>query len=80
VAPPVRLSRFDWLRAEHAGCWYPAVRAGERVTAGQTVGVVKDYWGETLAEPKAPAGGVVLFVVTSLAINPTDPLAGIGGA
>jgi predicted deacylase len=80
VAPPVRLTRFDWLRAEHAGCWYPAVRAGERVTQGRTVGLVKDYWGETLAEPRAPSDGVVLFVVTSLAINPTDPLAGIGVA
>jgi predicted deacylase len=78
VAPTVRLSRFDWLRAEHTGCWYPAVRAGERVVAGQSVGVVRDYWGETLAEPRVPADGTVLFVVTSLAITPTDPLVGIG--
>ncbi|MDR7544191.1 MAG: M14 family metallopeptidase [Armatimonadota bacterium] len=78
VSSPVRLSRFDWLRAEQAGCWYPAVRPGEQVKAGQAVGVIRDYWGEVLADYRVPADGVVLFVVTSLAINPGDPLAGIG--
>jgi predicted deacylase len=78
VQPPVRLSRFDWLRAEQAGCWYPAVRAGEPVRAGQAAGVIKDYWGEPLADYRVRADGVVLFVVTSLAINPGDPLVGVG--
>lgn len=76
--PPTRLSRFVWLRSEQAGCWYPLVRAGDRVSEGQTIGAIKDYWGDVLAEYKAPASGMVIFVVTSLAINPTDPLIGIG--
>jgi predicted deacylase len=80
VPPPMYLTRFAWLRSEHRGCWYPAVRAGERVAQGQPVGVIRDYWGDVLAEHPAPADGVVLFVVTSLAINPTDPLTGIGVA
>ncbi len=78
VPPPTRLSKFVWLRSEHTGCWYPSVRAGDRVTEGQPIGVIKDYWGDVLAEHKAPASGVVIFIVTSLAINPTDPLVGIG--
>jgi predicted deacylase len=72
------MTQFVWLRSEHAGCWYPSVRAGEHVTAGQVIGVIKDYWGDVLVEHRAPASGVVIFVVTSLAINPTDPLVGIG--
>ncbi len=75
---PTVFSRFDWLCSEHRGCWYPAVRAGDQVREGQLIGVIKDYWGDTLTEHRAPADGVVLFVVTSLAINPTDPLVGVG--
>ena len=80
VPPATVFTQFAWLRSEHRGCWYPAVRAGERVTQGQVIGVIRDYWGDPLAEHSAPAEGVVLFVVTSLAINPTDPLVGIGAA
>ncbi len=80
VPAPTSLKQFPWLRSEHRGCWYPAVRAGARVTQGQVVGVIKDYWGDVVAEHHAPATGVVLFVATSLAINPTDPLMGIGVA
>ncbi len=79
--PPLNImTKFVWLRSEHAGCWYPAVRAGEHVTEGQMIGVIKNYWGDVLVEHRAPAGGVVIFVVTSLAINPIDPLVGIGVA
>ena len=80
VPPPVHLTQFLWLRSEHRGCWYPAIRAGERVAKDQLIGVIRDYWCEPLAEHRAPADGVALFVVTSLAINPTDPLTGIGAA
>lgn len=76
----VRGVQFVWLRSEHTGCWYPAVRSGERVSKGQVVGVIMDYWGDVLVEHRAPASGVTLFVVTSLAINPTDPLLGVGTA
>jgi predicted deacylase len=80
VAPPSFMTQFVWLRSEHRGCWYPAVGAGERVAKGQLIGTIKDYWGDPLAEHRAPDDGVILFVVTSLAINPTDPLTGIGVA
>ncbi|MGQ0550563.1 MAG: M14 family metallopeptidase [Armatimonadota bacterium] len=80
VPPRTHLSQFVWLRSEHTGCWYPVVRAGERVSKGQVVGVIRDYWGDLLVEHRAPAAGVILFVVTSLAINPTDPLLGAGTA
>lgn len=78
--PSEHLTRFAWVRSEHSGCWYPGVRAGERLRQGQAVGVIKDYWGDVLVEHRAPVDGIVLFVVTSLAINPADPLLGIGAA
>jgi hypothetical protein len=73
-------TRFVWLRSEHAGCWYPSVRAGQQAIEGEVMGEIRDYWGDVLAVHRAPVSGVVLFVVTSLAINPTDPLVGLGAA
>ena len=76
---PIRLLRtFAWLFSGQTACWYPTVEIGQRVEVGQAVGVVRDYFGETLEEHWAPASGVVLFLVTSLAINEGDPLLAVG--
>lgn len=78
VAPIRLLKNFPWLRSPHSGCWYPAVKVGEMVTEGHAVGEIRDYFGTTLERFTAPASGVVMFVVTSLAINADDPLLAIG--
>ncbi len=51
---------------------------GERATAGQALGQVKDCEGNVLQNEVCPADGRVLFIVTSLAINNTDPLLAVG--
>jgi len=72
------LDRFIWLRSEHDGFWYPGVGVGDRVNAGQLLGWVKDYEGRVLQTAMAPADGSVLFLVTSLAINKSDPFLAVG--
>ncbi|MFC4454022.1 M14 family metallopeptidase [Deinococcus sonorensis] len=67
-----------WMSAPVSGLWTPAVQVGETVEAGQPVGHIRDVFGTVLAELSAPAGGTVLFAVTSLAMNAGDPLYGIG--
>jgi len=78
VAPhaerPVVLSGWSWLRAEAGGLYYPSVGVGDGVEKGQPLGRIADFFGETLQELHAPAHGIVLFLVTSLAINRGDPL------
>ncbi len=76
--PFTLLERFLWLRSEHAGFWYPAVAVNEAVKARQNLGCVKDCEGRMLQTAVSPADGVVLFIVTSLAINETDPLLAVG--
>jgi predicted deacylase len=76
--PVTLLERFLWLRSEHEGFWYPAIAVNDRVKAGQNLGVVKDYEGHVLQTAASPADGVVLFMVSSLAINRTDPLLAVG--
>lgn len=72
------LEKFLWLRSEHEGFWYPAVGVNEKVKAGQNLGCVKDCEGHVLQNAISPADGVVLFIVSSLAINNTDPLLAVG--
>jgi predicted deacylase len=78
VEPTTLLRTFHVLTSEHAACWYPAVRAGDTVGQGQALGELRDYFGDILAQISAPLAGVVLYRVTSLAVDPGDPLVGIG--
>ncbi len=68
---------WPWVRAGHTGCWYPQIKLGDTVTEGQVVGIVKDYFGETLAEYTAPASGFVLLLCAAMSVNANDPLIGI---
>jgi len=72
------LSRFLWRRSDHDGFWYPAVAVNDAVKAGQELGVVADWEGRVLQCATAEADGRVLFIVSSLAINRTDPLLAVG--
>jgi predicted deacylase len=76
--PSTLLERFLWLRSEQEGFWYPGVAGGEEVRAGQELGRVTDYEGRVLQQAISPADGRVLFIVSSLAINDTDPLLAVG--
>jgi uncharacterized protein len=76
--PFTLLERFLWLRSDHAGFWYPAVAVNETVKVGQNLGCVKDCEGHVLQTAVSPGDGVVLFIVSSLAINGTDPLLAVG--
>ena len=76
---PAKVFPFPWLFSEHDGVFYPQVGVGDKVSAGQNVGSVCDYFGKELQAAISPTNGTVLFLVTSLAINKGDPLMGIGG-
>lgn len=77
VDPVIVHPGWSWLRSEHDGLFYPEVRVGDVVEAGQDLGRVADIWGGTLQSLVAPVGGLVLFEVTSLAMNTGDPLLAI---
>ncbi|MBF6596109.1 MAG: succinylglutamate desuccinylase/aspartoacylase family protein [Thermaceae bacterium] len=76
--PTRQLGEFAWLRSEHDGLWYPKVAAGQQVQPGQDIGHIATPFGKVLQPVTAPIAGIVLFAVTSLAINVGDPLYGIG--
>lgn len=74
---PTWHDRSAWLRASADGMWLPTVKAGDEVTAGEEVGEFQDLFGERIERMQAPASGVVLFLVTSLAVPKDGPLLGV---
>ena len=66
------------MYADATATYHPVVAAGQVVTEGQSIGALRDIFGETVQELRAPAGGLVLFLVTALAVKKGDPLIGIG--
>jgi predicted deacylase len=52
-------------RSELDGMWYPAISLNDVVKKGQVVGYIRDYFGQDIAEVKAPADALVRMVRTS---------------
>jgi predicted deacylase len=76
--PFTLLEQFLWLRSDHDAFWYPAVPVGAVVSKGQDLGSIMDAEGRVLQSAISPADGRILFIVSSLAINRTDPLLAVG--
>ena len=76
--PTQVLEHSAWMRSDHDGLWYPEVKVGDTVKAGQNLGHVTDFLGNTVQTAVASMDGIVLFVVSTLAMNAGDPLLSIG--
>ncbi len=64
--------------AKEDGCWYPCIELEQQVKVGDKMGEIRDYFGNVLGEYYAQYDGVILFIVSSLAITEGDPLYCIG--
>jgi len=71
-------AEFAWLRAPSAGLWRPIVTVGQSVEQGEHIGTLSDLADNDPTTLTAPKAGIVLFLVSSLAMNEGDPLVGIG--
>ncbi len=75
---PVELPQWAWVAAEDGGMFYPAVKVGQEVEKGQVLGEFRDWFGDRLRTVESPAAGMVVFLVTSPAINKGDPILSVG--
>lgn len=57
------------IRSEHVGMWYPSVKLGEWVKKDQTVGDIRDYFGQAIAPVKAAVDGMVTVIRTSPSVG-----------
>ncbi len=74
IPPSTIYRKFVWSRALQEGLFYRSIVPGQWVHAGDIGGVLKNAYGDILAEIAVPQDGLVLFTATSLAINADDPL------
>jgi predicted deacylase len=75
VQNPKWLEPSEVLYSPESGLWYPTVKPNQQVASGALLGRVTDYFGEQIAEVRAPFGGVILYVVASPAMTKGEPVA-----
>ena len=72
------LSKMAVTTSNEEGCWYPNIKLEDQVKKGEKVGETRDFFGNVLREYRADEDGIILYLVTSLAIKTGDPLLAIG--
>ncbi|SUP70475.1 succinylglutamate desuccinylase/aspartoacylase family protein [Yersinia kristensenii] len=63
------VNNFDKIEAPFSGRLYLDIVAGEQVTSGQRLGVIKNLYGEWMADVIAPFSGLILMIVNHNIIN-----------
>ena len=74
---PLFIRERAYATSEHDGVWEPdpRVEAGQYVTKGARLGVVRDFHGKPLAEIRAPARGMVLILLGTPPVNRGETIA-----
>jgi predicted deacylase len=77
--PPPRLfEKFTWVRTKAPGFFRQTVKVGQEVEAGQSLGSLVDFFGQTIEDVVTPDRGQVLFMVVSPAMAKGGLVCGIG--
>ncbi len=78
VQNPIWIERSEVLRSPGTGVWHAAVERGMTVTKGSLLGTLTDFYGNTMAEIRAPFAGEVLYIVATPAMARGEPVGMIG--
>jgi predicted deacylase len=78
VQRPVYLDPVEVLTSPATGVLYPHVERDQEVAEGALLAHVNDFFGETIAEVRAPFAGVVLYIVATPPMTKGQPVACIG--
>ena len=71
---PVWLAPYEVLTSPETGVWHPKVERGHTVGRGAVIGVLTDFFGERIAEIRAPFDGEVMYVVGTPAMSKGEPV------
>jgi predicted deacylase len=71
---PVYLDPVEVLTSPATGILYPAVERGERVSQGQMLARITDFFGTEIARVEAPFAGEVLYIVATPPISEGQPV------
>ena len=57
-----------YMEADRDGLWLPAVKHGQKISKGQLLGTIQDFFGNVLEEIHAGDDGLVMYLYTGLAL------------
>lgn len=66
------------IRAPQDGFWYPMVKPEEEVKQGQKIGEMRDAFGTVTTEVLAEYDAMIIYIITSLAVNQDSPIISYG--
>lgn len=75
---PIEINKAIYLNSDAGGCWYPDVQPSQKISKGQKLGEIRDFFGETIKVYTSPVDGVVLYMTTTLAIGEGSSIVAIG--
>lgn len=78
VQHPVWIERNVVLRASDSGTFHARVVPGHTVAQGTLLGVLTDFFGNTIEEVRAPFAGEIMYVVATPPVSKGEPLAMVG--
>jgi predicted deacylase len=78
VEHPVFLEPTEVMTSPATGLLFPHVKRGRSVAKGTLIATITDFFGEKVAEVRAPFAGVVLYVVATPPITKGEPVGMIG--
>jgi predicted deacylase len=78
IENPVWLDRVVDVLSDGPGIWYPLVKRGTYVQEGMKIGLVTDYFGKLIFEPRAPVSGVILHINAVPSLRKGDNIVDIG--
>jgi len=78
VENPVWISRNEVLRAPVGGLFHARVEPGHTVAKGTVLGLLTDFFGNTIQEVRAPFAGVILYIVATPPVSQGEPLGMVG--
>lgn len=75
---PLDVTDIQYQAASCNGMWYPSKKPGDLITAGEILGVVRDYEGKILETSVAECDGVILYQTGSLQVMESGPMIAYG--
>ncbi|MGH9811673.1 MAG: M14 family metallopeptidase [Candidatus Acidiferrales bacterium] len=75
AAAVVWLDKSEVLRAPETGIFYAATKPGYTVAEGALLGTLTDFFGNKLADVRAPFAGMVNYVIATPPVTKGEPLA-----
>jgi len=76
--PPTYIKKFEVIRSNHDGIFYPLTKRGYYVNKGQPIGYITDYFGNKLETIFSPFTGQILYIVATPPANKGEPLVEVG--